>query len=313
VSGAAPEPAAPSPAARPDHATRRFDETFLRRLETLRVVTKRASLGQLRADRRSRRVGAGIEFADHRDYVAGDDLRILDWNLYGRMERLLVRLFEEDEDLAIDVLVDTSASMGVGTPPKLDLATQIGAALAYVGLANLDRVAVTAMGDTLGDGLPPARGKAHILRVLRFLEGVRAEGRTSLAGAARAFLARHRRHRRGLVVLLSDFYDPDGYREALDLLRYGRLEVVVIQVSAPEEARPDLRGDVTVRDVETGEERDVTISPRALAAYERRHAALVRGLDGFCRERAIPCFTVTSNEVFDAVVLRVFRAGGLLR
>ena len=294
-------------------ATRRFDETFLRRLETLRVVTKRASLGQLRADRRSRRKGAGIEFADHRDYVAGDDLRILDWSLYGRMERLLVRLFEEDEDLAIDVLVDTSASMGVGAPPKLDLAAQIGAALAYIGLANLDRVAVSTLGDTLATGLPPARGKAHILRVLRFLEAAQADGRTSLATTARAFLARHQRHRRGLVVLISDFYDPEGYREALDLLRYGRFEIVVIQISAPEEARPALRGDVTVRDVETGEERDVTISPRALAAYERRHAALVRGLDGFCRERAIPCFTVTSDDAFDAVVLRVFRAGGLLR
>jgi uncharacterized protein (DUF58 family) len=297
----------------PTAGGRRFDETFLRRLETLRVVTKRATLGQLRAERRSRRVGAGVEFADHRDYAAGDDLRILDWNLYGRMERLLVRLFEEDEDLAIDVLVDASASMGVGTPAKLDLAARVGAALAYVGLANLDRVAVTTVGEALGQGVPPARGKGHILRVLRFLEAARAEGRTSLAAAARSFVARHQRHRRGLVILLSDFYDPDGYREALDLLRYARFEIVAIQISAPEEARPGLRGDVTVRDVETGEERDVTISPRALAAYERRHAALVRGLLGFCRERGVPCFTVTSDEAFDAVVLRVFRAGGLLR
>ncbi len=300
-------------AARAGAPSRRFDETFLRRLESLRVVTKRASLGQLRADRRSRRVGAGIEFADHRDYVAGDDLRILDWSLYGRMERLLVRLFEEDEDLAIDVLVDASASMGLGAPTKLDLALQVGAALAYVGLANLDRVAVTVVGDTLGEGLPPARGKAHVLPLLRFLDGVEARGRTALATAAREFLARRRRHRRGLVVLISDFYDPAGYREALDLLRYGRLEIVVIQISAPEEARPTLRGDVTVRDVETGEERDVTISPRALAAYERRHATLVRGLDAFCRERGVPSFAVTSDEAFDAVVLRVFRAGGLLR
>ena len=313
MNAAARAPVAGAPLEGEARARGRFDETFLRRLETLRVVTKRASLGQLRADRRSRRVGAGIEFADHRDYSAGDDLRILDWNLYGRMERLLVRLFEEDEDLSIDVLVDTSASMGLGAPPKLNLAAQIGAALAYVGLANLDRVAVTTVGDALGEELPPARGKAHILRVLRFLDAVRAEGRTSLAAAARAFLARHRRHRRGLVVLISDFYDPAGYREALDLLRYGRFEVVAIQVSAREEARPALRGDVAVRDVETGEERDVTISARALAEYEGRHAALVRGLDGFCRERALPCFTVMSDETFDAVVLRVFRAGGLLR
>jgi uncharacterized protein (DUF58 family) len=301
-------------AARDDAVPRgRFDETFLRRLESLRVVTKRASLGQLRADRKSRRVGAGIEFADHRDYVAGDDLRILDWNLYGRMERLLVRLFEEDEDLAIDILVDASASMGLGAPSKLDLATQVSAALAYVGLANLDRVAVTTIGDGLGEGLPPARGKSRILPLLRFLGGVEARGRTSLATAVHGFLARRARQRRGLVVLVSDFYDPAGYREALDLLRFARLEIVVIQIAAPDEAHPALRGDVTVTDAETGEARDVTISPSALAAYERRHAALLRGLEAFCRERAVPCFTVTSDEAFDAVVLRVFRAGGLLR
>jgi uncharacterized protein (DUF58 family) len=290
----------------------RFDERFLRKLEYLSVVTKRALTGQLRAERRSRRVGAGIEFADHRDYVAGDDLRTIDWNLYGRMQRLLVRLFEEDEDLSIDVLFDASASMGLGAPPKLDLAMQVGAALAYVGLANLDRVAIAPIADGFGDGLPPARGKAHILPMLRFLDGVAARGRTSLADAVRGFLAR-RRQRRGLVILISDFYDPAGYREALDLLRYHRYEIIVIQISAPDEAHPTLRGDVTVRDVETGEERELTISPAALEACARRHAALVRGLEGFCRERAIPCFPVLSDAAFDQVVLRVFRAGGLLR
>jgi uncharacterized protein (DUF58 family) len=224
-----------------------------------------------------------------------------------------VRLFEEDEDLAIDVLVDASASMGLGAPSKLDLAAQVGAALAYVGLANLDRVAVTTIGDSLGDGLPPARGKAHILPLLRFLDGARARGRTSLTAAVRAFLARRRRDRPGLVVLLSDFYDPAGYREALDMLRFGRFELIAVQVSAPEEAHPALRGDVVIADVETGEERDITVSPSALAAYERRHAAHVRGLEAFCRERGVPCFAVTSDEAFDVVVLRVFRAGGLLR
>ena len=297
----------------PRAVSARFDERFLRKLEYLTVVTKRAFLGQLRAERRSRRVGAGIEFADHRDYTAGDDLRTIDWNLYGRMQRLLVRLFEEDEDLSIDVLFDTSASMGLGAPPKLDLAMQVGAALAYVGLANLDRVAITPITDDLGEGLPPARGKGHILHMLRFLDGVTPSGRTSLGDAVRAFLSRRRKHRRGLVILISDFYDPAGYRQALDLLRYDRFEIIVVQISAPDEARPALRGDITVRDVETGEERELTLSPAALEAYVRRHAALVRGLEGFCRERGIPCFAVTSDLAFDAVVLRVFRAGGLLR
>jgi uncharacterized protein (DUF58 family) len=316
--------------ARPDHD--RFDERFLRKLEYLAVVTRRALPGQIRAERRTRRVGAGIEFADHRDYSAGDDLRYLDWNLYGRMERLLVRLFEEDEDLSIHVLFDTSASMGIGTPPKLDVAMQIGAALAYVGLANLDRVALVPLTDvhpaagggaataaagvrhmTVGDGLPLARGKASILPMLRFLRGVRPAGRTALAPAVGDFLRRHRGRRPGLVVLLSDFYDPAGYRLALDRLRYARFETIVIQVSAPEEARPVLRGDLTIRDVETGEERELTVSPAALEEYRRRHGALLRGLEGFCRERALPCFPIVSDVPFDEVVLRVFRAGGLLR
>ena len=218
----------------------RFDERFLRKLESLAILTRRSriSFGQIRAERRSRRVGAGIEFADHRDYVPGDDLRYLDWNLYGRMQRLLVRLFEEDEDLSIYVLFDASASMGTGTPPKLDLAMQVGAALGYVGLANLDRVSLIPLGASLDDGLPLARGKAHILPWLRFLSGIEAHGRTSLTESMHDFLRRHRGRRRGLVVLISDFYDPAGYREALDLLRYNHFETVVIQISAPEELRP---------------------------------------------------------------------------
>jgi len=300
--------------------TKRFDERFLRKLESLVMMLRRSSrvaLGQVRANRMSKRVGAGLEFADHRDYAPGDDLRYLDWNLYGRLGRLALRLFQEEEDLTIEVLVDASASMSVGSPPKLDLALQVGAALAYVGLANLDRVAVTALGDAGGAreraSLPPARGKGAILPILRMLDGVDAAGRTALAPAVRAFLASRQRRRRGLAIIVSDFYDPAGYRAALDLLRHHRLEIVAIQVSAPEEVSPTLHGDVRLRDVETGETRELTVSPAVLAAYTKRREALVRGLEGFCRERAIPCFSVQSDQPFDAVVLRMFRAGGFLR
>jgi uncharacterized protein (DUF58 family) len=290
--------------------SRRFDERFLRKLESLVIAIRRLSAGQLRGTRRSRRVGAGIEFADHRDYAAGDDLRYIDWNLYGRLERLALRVYEEDEDLSIDVLVDASGSMATGG--KLDLGLQVGAALGYVGLANLDRVAVTALGDGAPPPLPPARGKARILPILRQLDEVRAAGKTALAAGARALLARRRGRHRGLVILISDFYDPAGYRPALDLLRHHKLEVAAIQVSAPEELEPRLFGDVRLRDVETGEVRDLTISPAVLAAYLARREALVRGLEGYCRERGVPCFAVVSDQPFDAVVLRMFRAGGLL-
>jgi uncharacterized protein (DUF58 family) len=293
----------------------RFDERFLRKLESLVMTIRRSrmSSGMMRANRASKRVGAGLEFADHRDYTAGDDLRYLDWNLYGRLGRLALRLFQEEEDLMIEVLVDASASMSVGSPPKLDLALQIGAALAYVGLANLDRVALSPLGDDQAPVLPPARGKGAILPILRFLGGVRANGRVGLAAAVRGFLARRRRRRRGLAIVISDFYDPAGHRAALDLLRHHRLEIVAIQVSAPQELAPDVHGDVELRDVETGEARDLTVSPAVLAAYRQRHQTLLRDLEGYCRERAIPCFTVVSDQTFDAVVLRMFRAGGLLR
>src|SRR5262249_54556040 len=149
--------------------------------------------------------------------------------------------------------------------------------------------------------LPPARGKARILPVLRQLDEVRAAGKTALAAGARALLARRRGGHRGLVILISDFYDPAGYRPALDLLRHHKLEVAAIQVSAPEELEPRLFGDVRLRDVETGEARDVTISPAVLAAYLARREALVRGLEGYCRERGVPCFAVVSDQPFDAV------------
>src|SRR5262249_24628526 len=148
----------------------RFDERFLRKLETLVMTIRRSRVaaGMLRANRASKRVGAGLEFADHRDYAAGDDLRYLDWNLYGRLGRLALRLFQEEEDLLVEVLADASASMGVGNPPKLDLALQIGAALAYVALANLDRVALSPLGDDDAPVLPPAPRKGAILPILRF-------------------------------------------------------------------------------------------------------------------------------------------------
>ena len=291
----------------------RFDDRFLRKLESLALTIRRTAAGRSHGMRRSRRVGAGLEFADHRDYVPGDDLRHLDWNLFGRLERRALRLYEEDEDLSIDVLVDASASMAMGQPPKLALAFQIGAALAYVGLSNLDRVGVTALGAE-GVGPPPGRGKARILPILRYLDGVRPgrSARTSLAAEVREFLSRRHGRRRGLVALVSDFYDPAGARAALELVRRNQLEAIAVQISAADELAPQLRGDLQLCDAETGELRDLTVSPRALADYAERHAALLRELGGYCRERAIRCFTLSSDQPFDAVVLRMFRTGGLL-
>ncbi len=288
----------------------RFDEEFLRKLDRLAVIAKRVSARARRGERRTRRAGAGIEFADHRDYSPGDDLRHLDWNLYGRLDRPLVRMFDEDADLPVYLLVDTSASMGPGDPPKLWLALQTAVALAYVALGNLDRVAFYPVSQGLGPGLGLVRGRAQIHPLLALLQTIRATGRTDLRAAVTDLVLRHRQ--RGVVALLSDFYDPAGYEEALARLHHARWEPVVVQITAREEAEPALAGEVMLADVETGEEQTATITPAVALAYRRRFAARLEALRHFCRERAIACIQVGSDYPFEELVLNVFRTGCVL-
>lgn len=302
-----------------------FDQTFLKKLEYLHIVAKKVFAGRLRAERRSRKTGAGIEFADHRDYTPGDDLRYLDWAVYGRMNRLLLRLFEEEEDLYIYLLIDSSTSMRLGAPSggsllsrgpdgriaKLGYAAQLAAALAYVGLSNLDRVAVYDFADGLRGQLPPARGKGRIFKVFDFLSALRPDGQTDLAAGLTSFV--HRTRRRGVVVVLSDFYDAAGYEEGLNLLRYHRFEASVIQIIDPHESRPGLRGDLELADMETGERRQVTLTDAMCAAYARAHNEYCQALESFCTARSIGYLRADTDVPFEDMVLRLLREGGFVR
>jgi uncharacterized protein (DUF58 family) len=303
-----------------------FDQAFLKKLEYLHIVAKKVFTGRLRAERRSRKTGAGIEFADHRQYTPGDDLRYLDWAVYGRMDRLLLRLFEEEEDLYIYILVDRSESMrlgasGDGSPlvvpgrdgriAKLGYASQVAAALAYVGLSNLDRVALYAFAEGMQDQLPAARGKGRIFKVFDFLSGLSPSGQTDLRASISEFV--HKTRRRGVAVVLSDFYDMAGYEEALNLLRYHRFEPAVIQIVDPREAQPALRGDLELADMETGERRVVTLTDSMCAAYARAHAEYCQTLESYCDSRGIGYLRANTDVPFEDLMLRVLREGGFLR
>ncbi|HRI52176.1 MAG TPA: DUF58 domain-containing protein [Pseudomonadota bacterium] len=302
-----------------------FDQEFLKKLEYLHIVAKKVFAGRSRADRRTRRAGAGIEFADHRDYAAGDDLRYLDWAVYGRMNRLLLRQFEQEEDLHIYLLIDTSTSMRLGatagqpllTPgpdgrvAKLGYAAQVAAALSYVGLSNLDRVALYSFADGLREQLPSARGKGRIFKVFEFLAELVPAGQTDLLASLREFVQRIKR--RGVAIVISDFYDHAGYEEGLNLLRYHRFEPAAIQIIDPREARPTLRGDIEIVDMETGELRPVTLSAALCAAYEREHAAYCQALAGFCTSRGVGYIRADTDQPFDELVLRALRQGGFVR
>ena len=289
-----------------------FDERFLKTLEHLHMVSRKVFSGALRAERRTRKVGSGIEFADHRTYARGDDFRYIDWNLYGRLDKLLLRLFEEEEDLHIYILVDVSDSMSIGSPlPKLHYAMQVGAALTYVGLANLDRVAIIPFGDRLVDRLPPSRGKNRIFRVFDFLQKCDIGGKTELAECMKTFVTQNKR--RGLAVLISDFYDPSGFEQGLNTLRYNKFEPFVLQVYDQREADPQLHGDLALVDCETGDTREVTVSRSLLEAYKREHEKYCKDLEQFCTARALPFFRTTTAIPFEELILRIFRSGGFLR
>jgi uncharacterized protein (DUF58 family) len=288
-----------------------FDDQFQRKLDYLALVSRRVFAGRLRAERRTKKSGSGVEFADHRDYQPGDDFRSLDWNVYQRFEKLLVRLFEEEEDLAIYFIVDASPSMAFGGGAKLRYAKKVCAALAYVGLANLDRVSIVTTTDRVMDRMPETRGKARIFKVFRFLREVTPEGTTDLGDALKTFVAQNKR--RGLAVLISDLYDPRGFEKGVNVLRYNKFDPFVVHVVDPAEATPKLHGDVLVYDCETGDEREVTVTAKVLSRFAEAHAEYLSEIERFCATRQVPYVAASVEVPFDELILRVFRRGGFLR
>lgn len=288
-----------------------FDEEFLRHLSTLALMSRRAASGVRRGERRSKKRGSGVEFADHRPYVPGDDIRFLDVGIYQRFGKLLLRLFEEEEDLSLYFLIDVSASMATHESRKLNQAAQVAAALAYVGLAGLDRVSIVALTDKIATRLPPTRGKQRVFRILRFLSALRAEGSTNLEQSLQAFAAQNKR--RGVTILFSDLFDPRGFEAGINVLRFNKFEPVVIELFDERDFDPTLGGDLRLVDVETGGGREVSMTPQVRKKIEDALAERRANISRFCASRGVPHFLVNVDTPFDVVVLDVLRAGGVLK
>lgn len=288
-----------------------FGDDFQRKLDYLALVSRKVFTGRMRAERKTKKSGSGIEFADHRDYQPGDDFRYLDWNVYQRFGRLLVRLFEEEEDLSIYFVVDASESMKFGDGAKLKQAKRIAAALAYVGLANLDRVCIVSTTDKVLDRMQETRGKARIFKVFRFLRELQPEGQTDLKAALKTFVAQHKK--RGLVVLISDLYDPKGFEEGINVLRYNKYDPFVVHVTDKRERKPDLFGDVLLYDCETGDEREVTVTRGILDRFAEIHDEYIHEIERFCASRQVPYISGDVTIPFDELILKIFRRGGFLK
>ena len=287
-----------------------FPPDFLTKLEYLSIMSKRVFRGSLLAQRRTMQLGSGIEFSDHREYATGDDLRYLDWNVYARHGDLLLKRFQEEQDLHVYLMIDCSRSMGFGSPPKFDLARQLTAALAYIALADLDRIAVVAYANDIISEFPVTRGKARILALMKYLESLSTIGTdTNLSKAVQGLL--HRGTRNGLVVVLSDLFDQNGFSRGFDQLRSRRFEAHVLQLHDPKEADPKLLGDAELEDVENGSIRMVTINERMLRRYKQLFTDHQTSVRDYCRRYGLSCTQSPSIVPFDQLMMTMMRSAAI--
>ena len=288
-----------------------LDPKLVRSLEQLELVVRRLNSGRMKGEKRSKRRGTGTEFADYRDYAQGDDPRFIDWNVYGRLDRLFLKMFHEEEDLRLTVYVDTSRSMGHGTPSKLLQSKRLACSLAYVALCAMDRVSIEAGNAGGVESLRPLRGKRQLRPVVEFLNGLRADGATDLHEGLRQLSMKSRAP--GMKVIISDFMDKAGYEGALKWLLRPEDRCVVLHVLAPDEVNPELVGDLALEDCEDGELTEVSISASVLRRYEAGLKALVGGLRDFCRKRGLAYVFVPTNVPIEQTILGALRMAGVLR
>lgn len=286
-----------------------IEPRLLAALNGLKIRTHVQLPGRFKGELRSTKKGSAVEFADFRDYAPGDDLRNIDWNIYARLERPYIKLFEETEDIAVRILIDCSRSMDWGDPNKFDYAKALAGCIAFVSLNNLNWVSVYGFSSKIDARFLPHRGSAHIAPALNFVENLGAEGATNLIAAVKQIRAE--RSSSGLVVIVSDLFD-DTLEYALGILADRRREIIIIHLLCPQELNPETVGDIRLIDSETGEKREVSITPKLLRAYSDNLSSWKNDIQRLCVKRGINYITVDTATPLDEFVLKTMRKRGLL-
>lgn len=284
------------------------DPQFISRLDALYLLARRVLGGSMQADRRTTRKGSGIDFADYAEYQHGDDYRAIDWRVYGRLEQLLIKLFEVEEDTSVYLLMDHSPSM----ESKFIEAKRLVAALGYIALNSLDRVALYGISDQLRPILPLSRGRAKALPFLSAVEEAEIQGKdTSFTQCCKSLRARHRK--KGIVLIISDFLFPSGYAEGLRILQGMKHDIFCLQIHDPADLECDWLGDALLTCTETGEVKKVTVNETQAATYNRLIKEYNEGLRTHCRGKGIGLTSITKEENFETVVQSLLRKGGLVK
>ena len=289
-----------------------FDADFLPKLDQLSLVSRRAAHGQLLAKRTARHRGSGLEFADHREYQPGDDFRYLDWNVYARHGELLLKRFHEERDLRVDFVLDCSRSMEAGdTEVKFDHARRIAACLVAIALTQLDRVSLVSFADGVVDQLPVARGKHQLLSLLRRMEELQTSGRdTDIEASIKTLLTTSQSG--GLAIVISDFLDLRGWQRGLDRLRYHQYEVYLVHLIDECDSTPKLLGDFEIVDMETGQQRTITVRERDLERYRQAFQRFQAAIVDYAQHHSMGYLPAPTHMSYDELILQSMRRAGWL-
>lgn len=295
----------------PSDQTALLSPELLAQLERLELVSRKIFRGRMKGERRSQRKGQSVEFSDFRNYVAGDDLRFVDWNLYARLDKLFLKMYLEEEDLHFYTLIDDSLSMEFGSPTKLHYAKQLAAALGFIGLCRADRVKIEALSQSRHSPAPLLRGRHSLWRMTEYLDAMRAGENIPLAEGVKNFCLRN--SGKGILVLISDLMDKQGYESALRFLLAQQMDIYVVHLLSPEELDPDVKGDLRLIDCEDGHEAEITASRPLLNRYQRTVASFVEVAQTFCTRRGMSYLMTNTNIPVDKIVSNYLRQRGLVR
>lgn len=287
-----------------------LDAAFLKKLERLSIISRRPFAGQMKGEKKSLKRGTSIEFADYREYGLGDDLRYVDWNLAARFDKMFLKLFVEEEDLFLSLLIDTSESMRFGEPAKFRFAVQLAAALGYIGLSNYDRVSVQPYTSELGRALPTQRGKGGVLPFFSFLETLKVGGNTSFSSSLKRYASTVKH--KGVAIVFSDFFDS-SWQEGVKALLARGFQVSLIQTLSEDEIKPSLLGDLRIIDSETGEFKEMSVNPQLQQRYELAFLQFCGEIESFSHRYGVDYLRASSSMPVEQIVLQHLRAGGQVK
>ncbi|MGE4283381.1 MAG: DUF58 domain-containing protein [Clostridia bacterium] len=283
-----------------------FDSQFLRKIEQLRIDCRKLMSSNGSGNRKSRSKGSSVEFSDYREYSSGDDFRRIDWNAYGRFEKLFLKLFMEEREARINIFIDTSNSMNWGQPNKGIQGKRLAAALAYIGLSNFDRVSVYSINEQLHSSRKSIHGKDGFWQVLSYLSNLPFEGNTSLSKAIKAFDGNGGA---GIAIVISDLMSFDGIKEGLKYLQFKKQDIILCHLLSPEELTPSVGGSVRMVDMETGEAKDITITHGLLKAYQNVLDSFTEDIKKYCFQRGINYISLSSDFNIEHMVKMTIGAG----